>query len=66
MGAVSHKYTTPNYTYKLVHKNKTIFETAGENRFPMIGAKNWNSLPQHIRGASSTNSFKKMLKTHLF
>ncbi len=45
---------------------KRVKTTAGENRFPITAAKHWNSLPQHIRGASSTNSFKKMLKTHLF
>jgi hypothetical protein len=53
-----------NDTSRLViHKFNTL---AGERRFSVAAEKAWNDLPQHIRGASSTNTFKKLLKTHLF
>jgi len=47
----------------VIHRYNSL---AGERRFPVTAAKAWNNLPQHIRGATSTNTFKKLLKTHLF
>ena len=38
----------------------------GERQFKHSAAKLWNALPGHIRDASTLNSFKQLLKTHLF
>ena len=38
---------------------------AGERRFAVAAAKEWNCLLECIRTAHSTNVFKKSLKTHL-
>ena len=34
--------------------------------FSVVGAVAWNKLPASIRELTSTNSFKRQLKTHLF
>ena len=47
----------------VVHRYNSV---AGERSFTATAAKAWNNLPLHIRGATSTNTFKKLLKTHLF
>ncbi len=39
---------------------------AGERRFRIAAAREWNSLPSNIRAAPSISVFKKCLKTHLF
>ena len=41
-------------------------KTYGERSFAFCGPKQWNSLPSSIRNISSTTSFKRSLKTHLF
>ena len=43
--------------------SKTVF---GDRAFVSCSGKLWNNLPSHIKTASSLNSFKSMLKTHLF
>jgi hypothetical protein len=40
--------------------------TFGERTFQCSAAKLWNALPAHIRESKTLNSFKKLLKTHLF
>ena len=40
--------------------------TYGANSFRTTAAKLWNSLPVSLRNLPSFNSFKSMLKTHLF
>ena len=39
---------------------------AGEKAFSIAAPRLWNTLPVEIRNASSLDSFKSMLKTHLF
>lgn len=53
-----------NDTYKLVvpRTRKTVSDQAFANCAPLL----WNSLPLQLRTASSLNSFKSGLKTHLF
>ena len=38
----------------------------GDNAFCVAGPRLWESLPIRIRNSPSVNSFKKVLKTHLF
>jgi len=38
----------------------------GERAFSHAGPSAWNALPSHIRDVSSSNSFRKILKTHYF
>jgi hypothetical protein len=38
----------------------------GERSLSVAGARQWNSLPAHIRGVNDFKLFKSMLKTHLF
>ena len=38
----------------------------GERAFSFNGPQTWNNLPYDIRSCLSLDSFKKMLKTHLF
>ena len=38
----------------------------GDRAFSSLAPKLWNNLPIHIREASTTDSFKTLLKTHLF
>ena len=39
---------------------------AGDRTFTVFASKEWNKLPVYIRQSSSTNIFKKALKTYLF
>ena len=39
---------------------------ASERRFSVYAPVAWNSLPLKIRSINNIDSFKKMLKTHLF
>lgn len=41
-------------------------KTFGDRSFRKIGPTLWNSLPNALRSASSVESFRKHLKTHLF
>ena len=40
--------------------------TYGSRSFRMSAAVQWNSLPNHLKHASSIGTFKKLLKTYLF
>ena len=42
---------------------RTVF---GERAFSFAGPKLWNDLPSHLQTVTSTDSFKRQLKTHLF
>ena len=50
-------------TRLVVNANKRAI---GNTSFSHLGPKLWNDLPIFIRNACSVQSFKKMLKTHLF
>ena len=61
---------TPGRDLRSAHKN-LLKETGsnkryGERAFSRCGPKLWNALPLSIRQCTSTTSFKKALKTHLF
>ena len=45
---------------------KTKLKTKGDRAFMAAAPRLWNSLPEHIRSASSVEVFKSFLKTHLF
>ena len=47
-----------------VRRARTV--TYGDKKFQCSAAKLWNALPAHIREAKTLNTFKKLLKTHLF
>jgi hypothetical protein len=38
----------------------------GERSFSFSGPKAWNSLPSNLQELTNTDTFKKLLKTHLF
>ena len=38
----------------------------GERSFAFAAPKLWNSIPEHIKSASSLTTFKTALKTYLF
>ena len=40
--------------------------TLGDRSFTCAAPKLWNSLPKAIRNANNVNTFKRLLKTHLF
>ena len=52
------------YCY-LVRIIKTL-TTLGDRAFVAAAPKLWNNLPSDIRMAKSVDTFKKLLKTHLF
>lgn len=41
-------------------------KSIGERAFPYAGPSMWNSLPDELRGAATTETFKRNLKTYLF
>ena len=41
-------------------------KTKGDRAFSYFGPSVWNSLPLHIRNATTINTFKSALKTYLF
>ena len=45
---------------------KTRLKTFGDRAFQAAAPRLWNSIPISIRQSSSTNIFKRSLKTHLF
>lgn len=45
---------------------RSRLKTRGDRAFSVAGPKLWNSLPLNIRAANSVDSFKSLLKTHLF
>ncbi len=45
---------------------KYKLSTVGGRAFCIIGPKLWNKLPHNVRAASSLQTFKSQLKTHLF
>ena len=44
----------------------TCRSTLGDRVFPVAAAKAWNSLPDHVRDATSLLTFRRQLKTVLF
>lgn len=50
-------------TRLVVPKTKKVF---GDQAYDVIGPRLWNSLPISIREAPTLNSFKKLVKRHLF
>ena len=45
---------------------KSTHRTLGDRAFAIAAPTLWNSLPIHIRNSDSLNTYKKLLKTHLF
>ena len=60
--------------YNLRSRNKCLLEIPrirsykklGDRSFSIAAPKIWNALPEHIRLATTIDSFKEQLKTHLF
>ena len=50
----------------LSHPNFKTLTTLGDRAFVASAPKLWNDLPSDIRMAKSVDTFKKLLKTHLF
>ena len=46
-----------------ISQNKNKFE---DRAFSFVAPKLWNNLPDFVRNAITSESFKKNLKTHLF
>ena len=51
---------------KLLHVPKSRLKTYGDRAFRYVAPTLWNTLPLSLRESSSTVTFKKNLKTHLF
>jgi hypothetical protein len=47
-----------------VPKSRTV--RYGDRAFSVVAPNIWNNLPEHIRGATTVNTFKSHLKTYLF
>ena len=45
---------------------RTLLATFGDRSFEVCAPKLWNALPHYIRNNRSLESFKSLLKTHLF
>ena len=45
---------------------RSSLKTYGDRSFGVVAPNLWNSLPAKLRECSSTETFKKHLKTHLF
>ncbi len=67
--------SAPQYLVELVQpyvpartlkSNNDKLYTVGGRAFCIIGPKLWNKLPHNVRAASSLQTFKSQLKTHLF
>ena len=54
-----------SFSMQLIHgpRTKTRY---GDRAFSFIAPTLWNKLPPHIQNAPSIESFKTLLKTHLF
>ena len=50
----------------LSYRKPKIRTKFGERAFSYSGPAAWNSLPDYLQSTTNTNSFKKLLKTHLF
>ena len=51
---------------KLLQVPKSKLKTYGDRSFEVVAPKLWNDLLRNIRDTTSTYSFKKNLKTHLY
>ena len=58
--------TLRSQNIKLLKIPKTNLRRFGDRSFSKVGPKKWNDLPLSVRSATSLESFKKSLKTHLF
>ena len=45
---------------------RTRLSTVGDRAFPVVAARTWNSLPQHVTSAPSMSVFRSRLKAFLF
>ncbi len=68
----AHNGLAPQYLVELVQPYNLLvvpkykLSTVGGRAFCIIGPKLWNKLPHNVRAASSLQTFKSQLKTHLF
>ena len=53
-------------THNLLAVPRSNLVNCGDSSFQVCGPRLWNDLPAHIRAASSLDTFKIKLKTHLF
>ena len=65
MACESHNIATRNASHLNVCIPK-ITKEIFKHLFQHHGAKYWNDLPDSIKEASSTNTFKKLYKSHFF
>ena len=50
----------------LSYRKPRVRTKFGERAFGFSGPAAWNSLPIHLQTTTNTNTFKRLLKTHLF
>jgi hypothetical protein len=50
----------------LTYRKPRVQTKFGERAFSFSGPTIWNSLPAYLQATSNTNTFKRLLKTHLF
>ena len=62
---VSARYLRSRSKHLLV-KPRYSLKTYGQRSFFYQAPELWNSLPEDLKNANSSESFKKLLKTHLF
>ena len=65
------KFKTTDYDLRhfdslLLEEPDSHSDRMGDRSFSIYAPKVWNKIPYHIRSSSSTNIFKKQLKTYLF
>ena len=58
--------SAPKDSYLQLSVPRTKCKTFADRSFSMAAPTLWNSLPQHIKEATSVLMFKNMVKTHLF
>ena len=58
--------TLRNDELDLLREPSARLKSHGDRAFSIYAPKLWNTLPLHVRKASTPDSFKKMLKTLLF
>lgn len=56
----------PQIHWPITAFHSTQFKTRGDGEFSVVGPKLWNSLPQTVESAPSTDTFKTCPKTYNF
>jgi hypothetical protein len=66
MTATSATRTGLRSASSLTYRKPRVQTKFGERAFSFSGPTIWNSLPAYLQATSNTNTFKRLLKTHLF